>query len=108
MANQTRTFDPEAADEFISFLEAEIDALRTQVIDTYFKDSGSLTRMPAFGTGGNSDRLRADYTAFFTSTWGNLQGVIASYTGFIDTLEAIKESYAAADTAGAAELEQQI
>ncbi len=107
MSKQNRTFDPDAVDEFISHLESEVETLREAVIEQQFKN-GALRRMPAFGVGGDSERLRGDYAEFHASTWGNLQGVIASYTGFVETLEAIKESYAAADAAGAAELEQQL
>lgn len=107
MPNQDRAFDPEAVDEFIARLESEVETLREKVIDQEFKN-GALRRTPAFGIGGQSDRLRADYSAFHANTWSNLQGVIASYAGFVETLEAIKESYAAADAAGAAEIEQQL
>lgn len=108
MTNENRAFDPDAVDEFIAYLESEAEALKSKIIDHHFKNGGALSRMPAFGVGGGSDLLRADYTAFHASTWGNLQGVVAAYTGFVETLEAIKDSYAAADAAGAAELEQQL
>lgn len=108
MSQGKRTFDPEAVDEFISFLQEEMSMLQNDVIDSFFKNSGPLSRMPAFGVGGNSDALRTSYTRFHAGAWTDIQHLLTSYQGFIDSLEEIKEANADTEDANAANLEGQI
>ncbi|GAB4002866.1 hypothetical protein GCM10029992_42390 [Glycomyces albus] len=104
----SRRFDPEAVDEFISFLRDEIELVQNEIVEGYFKNGGALGRMPAFGIGAESDSLRERYATFHTGVWGDLQDLLASYHGFIDALEQVKEANAETEDATGAEIESQI
>lgn len=103
-----RQFDPEAVDEFISYLQEEMTNLQDSAIGDYFQGDGPLRRMPAFGVGGSADTLRTEYTRFHSGSWTDIQDLLSSYQGFIDALEEIKEANADTEDANAANLEGQI
>lgn len=103
-----RRFDPEAADEFISFLREEMATIQNSVIESYFKNGGPLGRMPAFGVGGNSQSLLGDYTRFHSGAWTDIQNLLASYQGIIDALDDIKEANADTEDAGTADFDGQL
>jgi hypothetical protein len=107
MSQGNRTFDPEAVDEFVFFLQEEITRVQG-VADSHFKGEGSLKRMPAFGIGGNADNLGIKYTQLHAGAWGDIQDLLSSYQGFIDALEEIKEANADTEDANVADFEGQL
>lgn len=107
MSQGNRTFDPEAVDEFISYLQEEMAGL-DHAIEHYFKGDGVLKRMPAFGVGGNADALRGEYTRFHGGAWSDIQALLIAYQGFADALEGIKEANAATEDVNVTGIEGQI
>jgi hypothetical protein len=100
-----RRFDPEAAEEFIAFLRDEIDTINTRILDAYFASGKPLSKLPAFGIGGDSTNLTGKYTQFHGGVWSDLKSLVASYEGFIEALEQTIETNAESEAVTTAELD---